>query len=132
MEIVIDTSVVIAVVTNEAERTALVEQTRGAHLVAPASVHGEVGNALAAMLKRRRITLAEIEQALQAYEKIALRFLDVDLTAALRIAAAQNLYAYDAYLIACATRQRCPLLTLDGGLARAAEAAGVELAEIKP
>lgn len=132
MEIVIDTSVVIAVLTNEAERAALVELTRGAHLVAPASVHWEVGNAFAAMLKRRRITLAEIEQALDAYEKIPLRFLEVELTTALRIAAKHNLYAYDAYLIACANRQRCPLLTLDGGLARAAKSAGVELAEIGP
>jgi predicted nucleic acid-binding protein len=132
MEIVIDTSVVIAVLTNEAERAALVELTRGAHLVAPASVHWEVGNALAAMLKKRRITLLEIEQALEAYEKIPLRFLEVDLTAALRIAAERNLYAYDAYLIACASRQRCRLLTLDAGLARAAEAAGVGLAEIEP
>ncbi|OFW31877.1 MAG: twitching motility protein PilT [Acidobacteria bacterium RIFCSPLOWO2_12_FULL_60_22] len=130
MEFVVDTSVLIAVLTSEAERAVLVERTRGVHLVAPASVHWEVGNAFAAMLKRRRITLPEIEQALEAYGKIPLRLMAVDLTTALQLAAEHNLYAYDAYVLACATRQRCPLLTLDGGLARAARAAGVQLGEI--
>jgi predicted nucleic acid-binding protein len=130
MEMVVDTSVIIAVLTSEAERAALVERTRSVQLVAPASVHWEVGNAFAAMLKRRRIKLPEIEQALEAYEGIPLRFLAVDLTTALRLAAEHNLYAYDAYVIACASRQRCQLLTLDGGLARAARAAGVQLAEV--
>jgi len=131
MEVVVDTSVLIAVLTSEAERAVLVELTRGVHLIAPASVHWEVGNAFAAMLKRRRITLPEIEQALGAYEKIPLRLLAVDLTTSLRLAAEHNMYAYDAYVIACASRQRCQLLTLDGGLARAARAAGVQLAEIR-
>jgi predicted nucleic acid-binding protein len=27
-----------------------------------------------------------------------------------------NIYAYDAYVLACAINQRAPLLTLDGGL----------------
>ena|SRR5437879_840762 len=131
MELVVDTSVIIAVLTSEAERAVLVERTRGLDLVAPASIHWEVGNAFTAMLKRRRITLAEIEQALDAYEKIPLRLLPVDLTAALKLAAKHNLYAYDAYVILCATSQRCELLTLDGGLARAASTAGVKLAELE-
>jgi predicted nucleic acid-binding protein len=132
MELVVDTSVLIAVLVSEADRPLLVERTRGMELVAPASVHWEVGNAFAAMLKRRRMKLAEIEQALAAYEEIPLRFLEVDLTVALQIAAQQNVYAYDAYIIACASRQRCPLLTLDGGLAQAATASGVELMEVGP
>jgi len=131
MELVVDTSVIIAVLTSEPERAVLVERTRGVDLVAPASVHWEVGNAFAAMLKRKRITLAEVEQALDAYKKISLRFLPVELTAALKVAAEHNLYAYDAYVISCANSQRCELLTLDSGLARAAGAAGVKLAELK-
>ena len=131
MELVIDTSVIIAVLTSEPERAALVERTRGVDLVAPASVHWEVGNAFAAMLKRRRIKLAEIAQALDAYERIPLRLLPVELTAALKLAAEHNLYAYDAYVISCANSQRCELLTLDRGLARAAMAAGVKLSELE-
>ena len=130
MEVVVDTSVLIAVLTSESERAVLVERTRGTNLIAPASVHWEVGNAFAAMLKRRRVTLPEIEQALDSYKKIPVRLLAVDLTTALHLAAEHNLYAYDAYVIACARRQQCPLLTLDAGLARAARAAGVQLTEI--
>ena len=60
MELVVDTLVIVAVLTSEPEHGVLVERTRGVDLVAPASIHWEVGNAFAAMLKRRRITLAEI------------------------------------------------------------------------
>ena len=93
MEIVIDTSVIIAVLTSEAERAVLVEQTRNADLVAPTSVHWEIGNAFAAMLKRQRITLSEIDQALDAYTQIPLRLLAVDLKAALKLADTHNVYA---------------------------------------
>jgi len=127
VDLVVDTSVLVAVIAAEAERGALIERTRGAALVAPASVHWEVGNALAAMLKRRRATVEQVLQAVAAYEQIPLRFVDVDLAESLRLADAHSLYAYDAYLVACARRQRCPLLTLDRGLARAAAAAGVEV-----
>jgi len=130
MELAVDTSVIIAVLTSEPERAALVQQTRGVELVAPASVHWEVGNALAAMLKRNRIGLRQVSQALAAYQQIPLRFVEADLEVALGLAAEHGLYAYDAYVIACARRQRCALLALDHGLLRAARAAGVRVVEV--
>lgn len=42
------------------------------------------------------------------------------------------MYAYDAYLIACALAQKAPLLTLDRGLERTARAAGVQCVEVSP
>jgi predicted nucleic acid-binding protein len=48
------------------------------------------------------------------------------LESALEIAEESGIYAYDAYVIACAEKYRCPLLTLDRGLDRAAVEAGVE------
>lgn len=123
----IDTSVVVAVIAGEQERDALIAHARGMALVAPNSVHWEVGNALAAMLKRHRAILDQILQMLAAFHQVPIRFVDVNLAASVRLAAEHGLYAYDAYLIACAREQRCPLLTLDDALARAARAAGVEL-----
>ena len=41
-----------------------------------------------------------------------------------------KIYAYDAYLIACALTQGCALLTLDGGLSYAAKAAGLTVMEV--
>ena len=127
MDLVIDTSVLIAVLTSEPERAILVRQTRGANLMAPASVHWEVGNALAAMLKRHRIQRSQVRQVLKAYGQIPIRYVEVDLGAALDLAAEHGLYAYDAYVIACARRQRCSLLSLDQSLIRAATAAGVPI-----
>jgi predicted nucleic acid-binding protein len=132
MEIVVDTSVLIAVIANEPEKPHLVQSTIGANLVAPASVHWEIGNAFSAMLKRSRITLDEAQQAVLAYRAIPLRLLDIDLGHALNIAAQHNIYAYDAYLLSCAIQQKAPLLTLDSGLRYAAQQTKVKLMEVTP
>jgi predicted nucleic acid-binding protein len=130
VDLVIDTSALIAVIANEPEKSALVEQTTGAVLLAPHSVHWEIGNAFSAMLKRQRITLDQARAALAVYRKIPLRLIDIDLERALVLSAELEIYAYDAYLIAAAQRQRCPLLALDGGLIHAAKRAGVPVVEV--
>ena len=130
MNLIIDTSVIIAVLTSEPERAGLVESTRGATLIAPASVHWEVGNALAAMFKRRRIDRRQIRQVLKSYELIPIRYVDVPLEEALELAAERGLYAYDAYVLACAVSQRCKLVSLDKGLIRAAGEVGVGVVEV--
>jgi predicted nucleic acid-binding protein len=128
--IVIDTSALVAVLASESQRASLILITDGHDLVAPASVHWEIGNAMSAFLKRRRATLADVQRCILAYASIPLRLVDVDLAIALGVAAKHNLYAYDAYLVTCALAQRAPLLTLDQGLARAATDAGVQLMEV--
>ena len=127
MACVIDTSAIIAVLLSEPERAMLVRVTRGTELVAPASVHWEIGNALSAGLKRRRLTLAQGQRALTAYAAIPIRFLDVDLALSLDLAAEHALYAYDAYLLTCALQRRAPLLTVDAGLIRTANTLGIDL-----
>ena len=127
MACVIDTSAIIAVLLSEPERAMLVRVTRGTELVAPASVHWEIGNALSAGFKRRRLTLAQGQRALTAYAAIPIRFVDVDLALSLELAAEHALYAYDAYLLTCALQQRAPLLTLDAGLIRTANTLGIDL-----
>lgn len=64
MEIVIDTSALLAVVAMEPERAELIRLTRGATLVAPSSVHWEIGNALSAMFKRKAIELDDAVKVL--------------------------------------------------------------------
>ncbi len=127
MACVIDSSAIIAVLLSEPERAMLVRITRGTELVAPASVHWEIGNALSAGLKRRRLTLAQGQRALTAYAAIPIRFVDVDLALSLELAAEHGIYAYDAYLLTCALQQRAPLLTLDAGLVRTANTLGIDL-----
>jgi len=53
----------------------------------------------------------------------------IHLQGSLEIAASHDLYAYDAYVIACARENRCKLISLDKGLLHAARAAGVGLLE---
>lgn len=130
MELVIDTSALIAVIANEPEKAALVEQTTGAVLLAPHSVHWEIGNAFSAMLKRGRITLVQAQKALGVYQSIPIRFLEVELEEALALTAELGIYAYDAYLLAAAQSQRCALLALDRGLVHAAKQLGIPVVEV--
>lgn len=130
MDIVIDTSAVIAVIANEPEKPAIVEHTLGANLIAPASVHWEVGNAFSAMFKRRRISLSQAKEAIKSYERIVFRFIDIDLGQSLDLASRLNMYGYDAYVLACALNLRSPLLTLDKKLAAAAPVVGVKVLEV--
>jgi predicted nucleic acid-binding protein len=132
MDLVVDTSVILAVVMNEPTKPTLITRTAGATLLAPASVPWEIGNALSAMLKRRRITLAQAQQALRAYLAIPVQFVDVDLDYALRLADQLDVYAYDAYLIATALTHACPLITLDGGLLHAAQRVGITTIQVTP
>lgn len=132
MNLVVDTSAIIAVVTNEPHKRRIVRSTSGADLLAPFSLHWEVGNAFSAMFKRGRLTLRQARKALRAYLQIPIRFCDTDLGLALELAERLDIYAYDAYMIACALERRCPLLTLDACLASVAADADVKVVEILP
>ena len=130
MNIVVDTSVIIAVIANEPEKAGLIRRTQGAELLAPRSLHWEIGNAFSAMLKRRRVTLEQAKSAIESYRQIPLNLVDVDLVQAIDLGSRLNIYAYDAYIIACAIHQKCPLISLDQGLIQAAKRVGVEILEV--
>jgi len=131
MDLVVDTSAVIAVIAGEPERDAIIGRTKGATLAAPASLHWEVGNAFSAMFRRRRITLEGARAAIRSYEKIVFRFMDVDLGQSLELSERLELNAYDAYVLSCALTLRSPLVTLDTKLAAAAPSVGVRVLEIE-
>lgn len=128
--LVVDTSVILAVLLNEPSKATVIARTAGVELVAPASLPWEVGNALSALLERKRLSLEEARQALTGYDQIPLRVFDIRLEDAINIAAQRGIYAYDAYFIACAQQLPAALITLDGGLAVAARAVGVEVIEV--
>jgi predicted nucleic acid-binding protein len=130
VKIVVDTSAIIAVIANEPNKPKIIEATRGADLLAPASVHWEIANAFSAMLKRQRITLEDALKAITVYQQIPIRLVEVELAETLSIASQLNIYAYDAYLIRCAQKYSAPLLSLDGGLLRAAEQMKVRTIEV--
>ena len=130
MEIVVDASVLIAVIVNESEKERLVAITQEAELIAPMSVHWEIGNAFSSLLKRQRITLEQALQAIDMYLGIPVRFVEVELSNSLELAGELGLYTYDAYLLRCAEKFRLPLLTLDKHLMQAAKDKGVSILEV--
>jgi predicted nucleic acid-binding protein len=131
MEIVIDTSALLAVVAMEPERTELIRLTRGATLVAPSSVHWEVGNTLSAMFKRKAIELDDALKVLDGYASIPVRLVDPSLRQAVQLCRELNVYAYDAYVIACAINQRAPILSLDNVLNERARSLKLDVIEVK-
>lgn len=130
MYIVVDTSVIIAVIAGESQRTRLIRLTQGTDLLAPHSVHWEIGNALSAMLRRGRVTLELALRAIEVYRHIPIRYVEIELEEALKVAAEEGIYAYDAYLIRCAEKYRAPLLTLDRMLMEIAQRRGIKVLSV--
>ena len=130
MNVVVDTSIIVSVITNEEHKQQIIKITKGTDLIAPLSLHWEIGNAFSAMFKQKRITVDQALTALSAYKKIPIHFVDVDLELALKLANNLNIYAYDAYFLECALNYNCPLLSLDQGLVEAAHKAGIKVKEV--
>ena len=130
MDIVIDASALLVVIVGEPERDRIVELVTGHNLVGPGSIPWEIGNAFSSMLRQHRLSLQDAQRGLSIFQAIPIRYLAVDLEHAVSIAHANNLYAYDAYFLDCASRHAAPLLTLDRSLRTAADRIGVRLLEV--
>lgn len=130
MRIVIDTSALLGVLLNQGPKEEIVDKTQGATLIAPQSLHWEVGNALSSLLKRKKLTLPEALEVIEEYSRVPLQFAEIDLKAALEISGRNSIYAYDAYMIECAQRYKLPLLSLDKGLLEAAKREKVRILEV--
>jgi predicted nucleic acid-binding protein len=129
-EITVDTSAFLAVVLDEPERDRVVQLTAGCGLVAPGSVPWEVGNALSAMFKKKRLLLEEAREAISAFLEIPVRYAIPDLGQAVALADKLKIYAYDAYVLECAIRFRTPLVTLDRQVAASAATLGIACPEV--
>ncbi|OFX30260.1 MAG: hypothetical protein A2Z07_01440 [Armatimonadetes bacterium RBG_16_67_12] len=130
MELVIDTSALLAVLLGEPERAALITLTQSATLLAPGSVPWEVGNGLIAGFRRKRLSARQVRDAWTSFERIPLRLVDVAVPTALGLAEQLGLYAYDAYILEASRAQRVPLLALDGRLRTTAAKLGLEVWEV--
>lgn len=130
MELVIDTSALLAVLLGEPERAALITLTQSATLLTPGSVPWEVGNGLIAGFRRKRLSARQVRDAWTSFERIPLRLVDVAVPTALGLAEQLGVYAYDAYIMEAARARRVPLLALDGRLRTAAAKLGLEVWEV--
>jgi predicted nucleic acid-binding protein len=130
MEIIIDTSALLAVIVGEPERDIIVDITAGNSLIGPGSIPWEIGNAFSAMFKQKRLTIQEAEKGFAIFKSIPLRFVEPDFISSLKISKKTNTYAYDAYFLDCALRYNAPLLTLDKKLASMANEINIQTLEV--
>ncbi|MFZ1289054.1 MAG: type II toxin-antitoxin system VapC family toxin [Melioribacteraceae bacterium] len=130
MSLAVDTSVIISVITNEKTKSKLIKITEGEDLIAPASLHWEVGNAFSSMLKREIITVDLIKKALEYYQMIPLRLVEINLFSSLEISKRFNIYAYDAYFIECSKNFNIPLISLDKKLIDVAKKLNLKIIEV--
>jgi predicted nucleic acid-binding protein len=130
MEIIIDTSALIAVIVGEPERDFIVDITTGNILLGPGSIPWEIGNAFSAMFKQKRLTLQEAEKGVAIFKSIPLRYIEPDFINSLKISKKTNMYAYDAYFLDCAMRHNAPLLTLDKKLEAMANKLNIQTLEV--
>jgi predicted nucleic acid-binding protein len=130
MDIVIDTSALIAVIVAEPERNKIIEITKGNTLIGPGSIPWEIGNAFSAMFKRNRISLTEAKKGLSIFSSIPVRYIEPDFVKVLHLSKETNIYAYDAYFLDCAARHKAPLLTLDKNLKTAANNLNLDTLEV--
>lgn len=130
MDIVIDTSALIAVIVDEPERNKIIEISNGKTLIGPGSIPWEVGNAFSAMFKRNRLTIEEAERGISIFYNIPLRYIEPDFVKVLNLSKQADIYAYDAYFLDIAIRHKAPLLTLDRKLKSFAQNINVETLEV--
>ena len=130
MDIVIDTSALIAVIVDEPERNRIIELTTGNTLVGPGSIPWEIGNAFSAMFNQSKLNLEEVQKGLKIFESIPIQYIKPDFVNAMKISKQANIYAYDAYFLDCASRYKAPILTLDQKLRSVAQKIKVAIVEV--
>ncbi|WP_010261324.1 type II toxin-antitoxin system VapC family toxin [Treponema primitia] len=129
MNIVIDASVIMALIIDEPEKEIAIRLTKDTTLLAPQMIPFEIGNALTRIYKRHILVEDEIIKAYREFKKIPLKTVEVDMENALRIACKYTIYAYDAYYLETAKRLKIPLLTFDANMKRIALEMNLELLE---
>jgi len=129
MNIIADTNIFLAVALDEPEKNNIIKLTSGSEIFSPEILPYEIGNALSAMVKRKRITKKEALSAQNRANSIPVRLVSIDTYQALKLAIKYNIYAYDAYFLQGAKTLSHPLITLDKRMKQVANELNIELLE---
>ena len=131
MNMVIDTSAIIASVLRGPERALLAKAASGHALIAPDFIRWEICNVFSVMVRQKGIDAREARRTMETLDNIPLRYVDVDMANVLAIASRLKGVAADAFFLEAALRYNAPLLTLDRSLDRAAESLGIEVVRLE-
>jgi len=129
MNLISDTNIFLAVVLDEPEKENIIQLTSKANAISPDILPYEVGNALSAMVKRKKLTQNEALSAFKGVSSIPVRLVSVNIRQAMKIAFEYRIYAYDAYFLQCAKQLSCPLITLDKRMKQVAYDLKIEIME---
>lgn len=129
MDMVSDTNVFLAIALNEPEKDRVIQLTTDNGVIAPEILPYEIGNALTALVKQKKLTRDEALSAFDVTSRTPVRLVQVDIRKALELALEFNIYAYDAYFLQAATSLFCPLITLDKRMQQVARAINIQVLE---
>ena len=114
MEIVIDTSALIAVIADEPEADTVLEYSQNAIFVSPNVISFEIANSLSRMLKKGRINdQSKMVELVKSFQQIPIKLFENNLQNIVQIVWNYKIYAYDAFYLDTAKSLNIPLLTLD-------------------
>jgi predicted nucleic acid-binding protein len=130
VEIIADANLFLSVLLNEPEKKRIISLTSDAELLSPEVLPFDIGNALSAMYKRKRLDLSQCNKVLQQFQSIPIRLVKINLENALSISLENNIYAYDAYYLDIAMRLGKPLMTLDYKMLDVAKKLGLKILEV--
>ncbi len=128
--IVVDCSYALAMVMPDEQKPASFAQVASGRLLVPTIWPFEVANAFRSAVRRARFTGEEMMAVCGRMEALQFELASLH-DAAIRqhflASLSHGLTAYDAAYLDLALQRRCPLATLDAGLARASAVAGIQV-----
>ncbi len=114
MEIVIDTSALIAVIADEPEAHKVLEYSQNAVFVSPSVISFEITNSLSRMLRKGLINdQSKMAELVKSFQQIPIKLFESNLQNVIQIVWNYKIYAYDAFYLDTAKSLNLPLLTLD-------------------
>ena len=129
MDMVSDTNVFLAIALNEPEKDRVIQLTTDNGVIAPEILPYEIGIALTALVKQKKLTHDEALSAFDVTSRTPVRLVQVDIRKALELALEFNIYAYDAYFLQAAKSLFCPLITLDKRMQQIARTLNIQVLE---
>ena len=130
MRMIVDTSAILCVLLNQEDKGKIVLKTQNAILMAPASLHWEIGNALSSLIKRKKLSEKLGLDVIEEFAKIPIQSVDVDMKMVISLVGKHSIYAYDAYMIISAKQNKIPILSLDKGLLEVARKEKLGIVEV--
>ena len=128
MEIVLDASAIIAVISEEPEASSVLELSKNAVFVSPNVISFEIANSLSRMLKKGLINdRSKMVELINSFQQIPIKLFNNNLENVIQLVWNHKIYAYDAFYLETAKSLKLPLLTLDNEMKKIGKYIGISI-----